>query len=295
LWDFAAFGNAGPGHLNWRSHGEDLAQRLDRLIHEQRLPPLVVAMPDCYTALGGNQYLDSPAVGAYAEYLVMELLPALAEQVNVHAGREGRGAFGISSGGYGALWHAMHHAQHWGAVAAHAPDCGFDWVYRPALPVACQVLAEHGGDPQAFISAFWAARRPSNDEHLTLMLLAMAASYDPDASQPRQLRLPVDLHTCTLDEQRWQHWLEHDPLQLVETRVDALNSLHGLYLDVGNRDEYHNQFGLRRLAQRLEELGVDHHYEEYEGTHRGQDWRLDVSLPWLAGRLGDAVQATSRQ
>jgi hypothetical protein len=32
-------------------------------------------MPDCFTAYGGSQYLNSPAVGNYDDYLVQELVP----------------------------------------------------------------------------------------------------------------------------------------------------------------------------------------------------------------------------
>ena len=35
LWDLAAYTNSGPGHLNWRNQGENLVERLDRLV----LPP----------------------------------------------------------------------------------------------------------------------------------------------------------------------------------------------------------------------------------------------------------------
>ena len=62
LWDFAAFTNAGPGHLNWKNQGENLPQRLDRLIGSGEMPPVVVPMPDCYSSLGGNQYINSSAI-----------------------------------------------------------------------------------------------------------------------------------------------------------------------------------------------------------------------------------------
>jgi hypothetical protein len=67
LWDLAAFTNSGPGHLNWRNQGENLPQRLDRLIGEGSMAPVVVAIPDCYTSLGGNQYVNSVSVGAYSD------------------------------------------------------------------------------------------------------------------------------------------------------------------------------------------------------------------------------------
>lgn len=290
LWDLAAFTNSGQGHLNWRNHGETLAQRLDRLIHEQRLPPVVVPMPDCYTSLGGNQYLNSSAVGRYADYLVDELLPLLGERVNVVGSRHGRGLFGKSSGGYGALHHAMHYPQAWGGLASHAGDCGFDLVYRPAFPATCQLLAEHGGDPQRFIEVFWGKRLLSGRDFEALMTLAMAASYDPDEQNPDNIQLPFDLHTCRLDEQRWAHWLAHDPLQLVARHAAALNSMHCIYLDVGSRDQYNLQFGTRALSAELEKHGISHYFEEFDGTHSQLDWRLDHSLPRLAGSLVKAVQ-----
>lgn len=289
LWDLAAFTNAGPGHLNWRNQGETLVQRLDRLIHEQRLPPVVVAIPDCYTSLGGNQYVNSNGVGRYADYLVEELVPLLSERFNVVDHRDGRGAFGKSSGGYGALYHAMNYPECWGGIAAHAADCGFDLVYRPAFPSACQVLSEYSGDPRRFIKVFWGKRLLSGRDFETLMTLAMAASYDPDENTGDDIQLPFDLRTCALDEKRWARWLAHDPLNMVAHHAEALSSLHCLYLDVGSRDQYNIQFGMRALSDRLEKYGIRHHFEEFDGTHSQLDWRLDTSLPQLAGSLVNAV------
>jgi enterochelin esterase-like enzyme len=159
LWDLAAFTNSGPGHLNWRHHGENLPQRLDRLIHEGLLPPVVVAMPDCYTSLGGNQYLNSPSVGLYADYLVKELVPFLSKHVNVINDRSGRGVFGKSSGGYGAMMLAMNFPDTWGAIATHAGDVGFDLVYRPEFPLAATTLGLCNGDIHRFLKKFWNAER----------------------------------------------------------------------------------------------------------------------------------------
>ena len=155
LWDFAAFTNAGPGHLNWKNQGENLPQRLDRLIGSGEMPPVVVAMPDCYSSLGGNQYVNSSAVGRYADYVVEELVPFLSRHVNVMDNRDGRGVFGKSSGGYGALVHAMYYPDTWGGLASHAGDIGFEWVYRPEFPRAAAMLSALGGDPYRFLKNFW--------------------------------------------------------------------------------------------------------------------------------------------
>ncbi|NND43708.1 MAG: enterochelin esterase [Xanthomonadales bacterium] len=294
LWDLAAFTNSGPGHLNWRHHGESLPQRLDRLIGAGELPPVVVPMPDCFTSLGGNQYLNSPGVGAYADYLVGELVPLLSREVNVIDDRSGRGAFGKSSGGYGALRLAMDFPDTWGAVASHAGDLGFDWVYRPSFPLAATALRDCGGDPLCFLERFWTRRKRGQADYAALLTLAMAATYDPDPAEPANIRLPFDLETCTLDPERWGRWLAHDPLQRLDEQGEALQRLHALYIDVGSRDEYHIQYGTRRFARELEKRGVDHHFEEFDGTHMGLDWRLDRSLPVIANALYAASEDEPR-
>ena len=53
----------------------DYPERLDRLIGEERMPPVVVAFPDCFTRLGGNQYINSAAMGAWEDFLLYEMLP----------------------------------------------------------------------------------------------------------------------------------------------------------------------------------------------------------------------------
>ncbi|NNL95602.1 MAG: hypothetical protein HKO64_08265 [Xanthomonadales bacterium] len=291
LWDLAAFTNAGPGHLNWRHHGENLPQRLDRLIAQQDIPQVIVAMPDCFTSLGGNQYVDSPAVGNYASYLVEELVPLLSRHFNVGSEACDRGVFGKSSGGYGALTLAMRYPALLGAVAAHAADCGFEWVYRPEFPLAATRLQMAGGDYDKFLSQFWRARKRGKPDYAALLVLAMAATYDPDPEKPQALRLPFRLHDCEMLEQRWERWLEHDPLNMVEKHADALAGLHELYIDVGSHDKYNIQYGTRKLTAKLEKLGVDHHFEEFEGGHLGLDWRLDFSLPLITEGLAGARAA----
>jgi len=291
LWDLAAYTNSGPGHLNWRNHGENLPARLDRLIGQGVMDPVVVAFPDCYTSLGGNQYLNSASVGRYADYLNLELVPLVSEKLNVAGSRDGRAVFGKSSGGYGALHLAMHYPETWGAAASHAGDVGFEMVYQKDFPVACELLAGFNGDCAAFIQEFWRKNQLSGREYTTMMILAMAASYDPDPAEPSRIRLPFDLRTCELNPERWKHWQASDPLNMLEQGVEALRSLHGLYLDVGIYDQYHIQYGTRRFVDRLSELGVNHFYEEFDGSHSSIDWRMDHSLPFLVNALKKAHRA----
>ncbi|MEK7866939.1 MAG: esterase, partial [Planctomycetota bacterium] len=42
---------------------EGLRARLDRLIGSGACPPVIVVAPDCFTRVGGNQYINSSATG----------------------------------------------------------------------------------------------------------------------------------------------------------------------------------------------------------------------------------------
>jgi hypothetical protein len=58
----AGFTGSGLSRTNWAGFRENLPERLDRLIGEQRMSPVVVAFPDCFTRLGGNQYINSASI-----------------------------------------------------------------------------------------------------------------------------------------------------------------------------------------------------------------------------------------
>jgi S-formylglutathione hydrolase FrmB len=117
------------------------------------------------------------------------------------------------------------------------------------------------------------------------MDLCMAASYDPDPRAPNGFRLPYDLETGELLVQRWKRWREHDPINLVQRYARNLQTLRGIFIDCGWRDQYHIHYGTRILSKRLQATGVKHRYEEFDDTHSDIDYRLDVSLPFLLKAL----------
>src|SRR5580692_5814434 len=51
LVDLVGFTAGGPAHTNWKSFRENVPERLDRLIGEGLMPPVVVAFPDCFTRM----------------------------------------------------------------------------------------------------------------------------------------------------------------------------------------------------------------------------------------------------
>ncbi len=279
----AGFGGSGSSFLAWRAFGESLPQRVERLERQGALGPAVWVMPDCFTSLGGNQYIDSAAMGQWETFLCRDLLAAVEARYDVCQSARGRALFGKSSGGYGALVHGMRHADTWGAVACHAGDMAFDVCYLHDVRTAAALLDRREQTPAEFVDALRTSRRIAPQEFNVLMALAMAATYDPDPAAPYGIRLPVDPATGVLDEAAWARWVAHDPLTLIEQEgvQDNLRALHALLFDCGTRDEFLLHMGARRLASRLEALDIAHTYEEFDDGHRDTSYRYDWSLPRL--------------
>jgi S-formylglutathione hydrolase FrmB len=287
LYHLAGYTGSGLGSCNWSAFSENLAERLDRLIAEGTMAPAIMVMPDAFTRLGGNQYVNSAAVGRWEDHLIDEIVPFVDRTFPTIPRRDARAVLGKSSGGYGALVHAMRHPDVWGAAASHSGDMGFEWVYRGDFPMLCDVLARHDRDPRMFVEACWRRPKHSRDEGMALMLLGMCASYDPDATSPWGVRIPVDLYTCEMDEVAWARWLLHDPARMVARHADSLRGLRLLYLDCGTRDQFHLHYGARMFVRRLVEHQVPHVYEEFDDDHSNVSYRMDGSLPRLRAALAD--------
>lgn len=284
LVDLVGFTAGGPAHTNWKNFSENVPERLDRLIGTGAMPPVVVAFPDCFTKLGGNQYINSAGTGRWSDFLLDEAVPLVEQQFG--CGGEGkRGVFGKSSGGYGAITHALLHPDFWSAAACHSGDMAFELCYLAEFPRLLRTLAKADGSIEKWINGLYAAPKMKDSELHDLMTLAMCATYDPDPSAPFGIRLPVDLETCELIPERWNRWLAWDPVVMAETRGPGLANMKALWIDCGNIDQYDLVYGARRFHRVLERLGIRHEYEEFADDHSSVDYRMDRSLPFLAKAL----------
>jgi enterochelin esterase-like enzyme len=284
LYALAGFTGSGLSFLNYDWYQESLPARLDRLIGAGRMAPCVVVMVDGMTRIGGNQYIDSGAVGPWASHVTQELVPWAEERFRIEPGRDRRGVFGKSSGGYGSMMMALEHSDVFAAAASHSGDAYFEYCYAPDFPKAADGLRSEGG-----LGSFLARLRewpkfPGRLFH-TLNVIAMSHFYGPNADAEHGFDLPFDEQTGERREDVFARWRERDPVQLVGRHAEALKTLKLLWVECGSRDEWNLHHGARILHARLEQHGVPHRYEEFDDDHKSLNYRYDQSLPALAAAL----------
>ena len=257
--------------------------RYDAAIARGAAPPAILVLPDCFTKLGGSQYVNSTAVGHYEDYLTNEIVPYVDATFPVLNQR--RGVVGLSSGGFGALHLSMHHRGLFAAAASISGDCHFEYCFGSELLPALRGLVDFDMDPAKFLAAFEQTHELRGDGHAVLNVLAMSACYSPNPDSPLGFDLPFDLATGERKPEVWSRWLAFDPVVACDVYEDELKALEFLHLEAGLKDEFHMQWGLRHLTRRLTALGVSFHHEEHDGGHMGIDQRFDPILARMSAVL----------
>jgi enterochelin esterase-like enzyme len=285
LVDLKGYWSSALAHANWQPFGENVVERLDRLAAEG-MARAVVAFPDCFTKVYGNQYLNSAGTGRYADYLCEEIAPFVEQRFKC-GGPGRRGVFGKSAGGYGAAWHGLHRADFWSAIAINSGDMGFDALFIPVLYDDLDLLRKHDYSIEKYVRHVESRPKLSHKDMMCLMDLAMGAFYDPDLTQFRNLRLPIDPYTGELIPERWTNWMKHDPVIMLDGRLDEIRKLKAIWMDCGDHDQFRIHYGMRRFHKKLEAAGIAHVYEEYDDDHTDVDYRMDKFLPFLAKALSD--------
>lgn len=292
-YSLAGYGGWGAQRLAEKSFEEPLHEQLDRWMESGQIEPMIIAFPDCFTRFGGAQYRNSPVCGAYLDHLADELVALVDRELRTIADRDHRAVLGHSSGGYGALHAAMERPEVFGHACSTAGDGYFEMSYVLDFGKALQQYNRFGG-PAAFARQFFTKRVRGGNEFGAMSILGYAQAYSPDPEVPEVFcQLPFDLQTGELRPEIWQRWLACDPLRAVETRTEALRSLHTLYLDAGTSDEWCLDVAARALSARLRRLGVDHRHEEFDGGHMGCGWRIEASLGQISASLRRLAAGTA--
>jgi S-formylglutathione hydrolase len=246
----------------WTGQGQPgrglrLQELADDLINRKIISPLIIVMPDADNAYGGSFYLNSAVTGRWEDFICRDLVDYIDRTYRTIPVARSRGLAGHSMGGYGALWLGMHHPEIFGAVYGLSP--------------ACLVFTEHFLKLQRS-NVLNVAKLTDRDRFPDLewrdqVVIAAGAAVAPDPARPPWLAdfpLTEVNGQEVLNEDLWRRWLQKDPYSQVASRRANLARLK-LAFDMGTADRMLPQ--CRMMHQALNELGVPHTFEEYQGDH----------------------------
>ena len=75
VYCLTGFTGSGAMYMNVEAWTPSLPERLESLRDRGLVEPMILVMPDCFTRLGGSQYINSTATGRYEDHLIDEIVP----------------------------------------------------------------------------------------------------------------------------------------------------------------------------------------------------------------------------
>ncbi|AAT43263.1 hypothetical hydrolase [Picrophilus oshimae DSM 9789] len=248
---------------------------ITKLYKNGKIENSVIINPDFSTRFHVNQYMNSPEVGNYEDFIINEIIPEVSEMFHT----DKTVLFGKSSGGFGAYNLAVRHSDIINGFADHFGDSCFEYVYIPDIPVAYKYLKNKSIDD--FISETSGKSDISDDEIRTLNIIGMSAFY---SYNDHGFDLPFDNENGSFKNDVWNRWIYYDPAKNIEKYLNELRRL-SIYMDVGLKDEYNLFIGLRTMHSKLLKNNIEHCYLEFNGGHFGNSKRYEFSLPYFVERF----------
>jgi len=240
----------------------------DRVVSAHAIGGFIFVSVDMTTPLGSSWYVNSPVTGNWEDFVVQELVPYVDANFRTLATRDSRGIAGDFMGGYGAIRFGMKHPEVFGAVYALHPvgtGSGVQVMYsRPNWDLLANATSLDDVKKDGFSTIFtsiYQAHVPDVDRPPLFIDLQAHKVGD---------RLVID--TKVTERLRENFFIE----SMVPRYADNLKSLRGFKFDWSRNDTnmdhiYSNQ----ALTHKLNEFGVPHEAEEYNGSWGDGVWGKD--------------------
>lgn len=250
---------------------------VDQLITDGLIEPMIIVMPDAGTEpYGFSFYTNSALNGNFEDFIVNDLVAYMDTHYNTIPDASGRAVIGHSQGGYAAFKFGMLHPDVFGTVASHS-----GWLYTDAVFTLLDVLKQE--NPDGF-------NGPDPNKFFTSAMYAMAAAWSPNLNNPPfYVNLPVqfgdDGNLYPIPEVVGL-WYQQDVFRLLDYYHDALNSLDGVYLDVGVYDEININHAYIPVLSKMDYYNIDYTFETFEGGHHTHIFeRLARSLQFFSDKF----------
>jgi hypothetical protein len=240
----------------------------DRAIADGVIKKFILVVVDMNTPLGSSWYVNSPVTGNWENFMVQELVPYIDANFKTMPTRDSRGIAGIFIGGYGAIRFGMRHPDVFGTVyAMHPVGTGTGVGLSAAIP-KWNLLAnaksiddvKKDGGTWIFTTMFQAYLPNPNEPPLFIDLLA------------REENGHLSINAGLMDRFRNNFDLE----TMIPQYADNLKSLRGFKFDWTRNDaNFDHVYSNQAFTRKLNEFGIVHEAEEYNGTWNEANWGED--------------------
>lgn len=241
------------------------------------IEPMIIVMPNASAEpYGFSMYTNSELNGNFEDFIVYDLVEYMDRHYNTIPEAEGRAVVGHSQGGYGAFKIGLNHPDVFGTVASHS-----GLLFLDALFTMGEVIKQE--NPDGF-------NGPDPNKFFTSALYAFSAAWSPNPDNPPfYVDLPYEFGE---DGNLYPVpdviglWYQNDVYRLLDSYQESLESLNGIYLDVGVYDELGTHLAHMPVIEKLNYYNVDYTFETYEGGHHTHLFsRLARALAFFSSNL----------
>jgi S-formylglutathione hydrolase len=234
-------------------HWINLPKLLDQTFESSSAREAIVVMPDAYTRFKGSMYSNSITTGDWEDFVAQELVSYVDSHYRTMAQPASRGLAGHSMGGYGTMRIAMKHPGIFSSIYLLSPCCMAAASMQPSAEMLAKLQAIHAPEDVAHADFFTSA------------ITASAAAWAPDPKNP-PLYLDLPFKNGQMDPVIAAKFAANAPLAMVDQYIPNIRKLHAIAFDAGTKDE---QIAgtIKVLDQVLNNYGIAHTYETYDGTH----------------------------
>jgi S-formylglutathione hydrolase FrmB len=259
---------------------------LDQLMDEEIINKFILVIPDITNKYGFSFCTDSKVNGNYEAYIIRDLVNFVDRRFNTIHNRSGRAIIGHCMGGYGALKIAMKYPQVFGQAAgmspAHFPAPTVEYCGN-FFPVETEMWGGLEGPSLPFD-----ATKPY--KFITNTIYGASAAWLPNPDNPPYyVDLPFSYSTdgtAVLDDELMAIWDSKNLLGMIPQYAVGLKALEHIYFDCGMYDELGMTQPNMIMHDMLNQLGVEHEFELFEGGHIGHVYdRLASNLTKLSEGL----------
>jgi hypothetical protein len=245
------------------------AQKLfDQAIASGVIGKFILVTVDMNTPLGASWYVNSPATGNWEDFMTQEVVPYIDANFKTLANRNSRGVAGVFIGGYGAIRVGMRHPDIFGSVyAMHPVGTGSGVGISAEIPKWDLLTNAKTADDV-------------RQDGRTRIFAGIFQAHLPNPDKPplfidlpaRQEGRRVDIDAGVMERLRNNFYLE----TMIPRYANNLKSLRGFKFDWSRQDgNFDHIFANQAFTRKLNEYGVGHGAEEYNGPFGESDWGSD--------------------